>query len=73
MNKQPFFLTVIKWIYLIFLPVAFVLFTGTIISVNAYHYNPMRINEDFGAQFLLGYMAFMALVAWIIFYQNTRQ
>lgn len=62
----------IKWFYLIYLPFMFLGIIVALFQINVLHYNPARINEDFGAQFLLGYLAFMALIAFVIFLKYAK-
>jgi hypothetical protein len=53
----------ILWLLVAYFWIMFVVFGVVLFEVNCLHYNPIGINEDFGAQFLLGYMMFMVAVA----------
>jgi hypothetical protein len=61
-----------KWFYLLYLPFMFAWMGVILFQINVLHYNPYRINEDFGAQFLLGYMMFMCALAFVVFYRSLE-
>ena len=62
----------VRWFYLLYLPFMFAWMGVILFQINVLHYNPYHINEDFGAQFLLGYMMFMCVLAFVVFYRSLE-
>lgn len=64
--------SILFWVYTAYLGFMAVVLGGVLISVNIYHYNPIHINEDKGAQFLLGYMTLLCIFCLFILLRSYK-
>lgn len=63
-------LSAIRWFYLLYLPSMFLWMGGILVEINVFHSNSWGVSESFGAQFLLGYLMFMCVIAFVVLYMS---